>query len=111
MNIFRKNKIIILAIDTSFDDTACAILKGNKILSNIIYTQKKHKVFNGVKPSLAYNLHLIKIYDIVKKSIKKSKIKNINNIKAIAYTKYPGLIGSLMIGENFAKSLSLSLNK
>ncbi|MDH3004318.1 MAG: tRNA (adenosine(37)-N6)-threonylcarbamoyltransferase complex transferase subunit TsaD [Candidatus Shikimatogenerans sp. JK-2022] len=106
--IFIKNKII-LGIDTSFDDTSCAILKGNKILSNIIYNQKIHNMFNGVKPNISYDLHLKKIYNIVKKSIYKSKI-NINKIDAIAYTKGPGLIGSLMIGEHFSKSMALALN-
>ncbi|MDH3005013.1 MAG: tRNA (adenosine(37)-N6)-threonylcarbamoyltransferase complex transferase subunit TsaD [Candidatus Shikimatogenerans sp. JK-2022] len=111
MNIKKifNNKILILGIETSFDDTACAILKGNKILSNIIYTQKIHNVFNGVKPNIAYDLHLKYIYLTVKKAINKSKV-NIKNINAISYTKGPGLIGSLMIGENFAKSMSLSLN-
>ncbi|MDH3004509.1 MAG: tRNA (adenosine(37)-N6)-threonylcarbamoyltransferase complex transferase subunit TsaD [Candidatus Shikimatogenerans sp. JK-2022] len=105
--IFNNNNII-LGIDTSFNDTSCAILKGNKILSNIIYTQKLHNIFKGVKPNLSYDLHLKKIFYIVEKSIIKSKIK-LNKINNICYTKGPGLIGSLMIGENFAKSLSLSL--
>ncbi|MDH3004558.1 MAG: tRNA (adenosine(37)-N6)-threonylcarbamoyltransferase complex transferase subunit TsaD [Candidatus Shikimatogenerans sp. JK-2022] len=106
--IFKLNKII-LAIDTSFNDTTCAILKGNKVLSNIIYTSNKYNVFKGVIPNIAYNLHITNIYDIVQRSLYKSKI-NIKKIDAISFTKGPGLIGSLMIGENFAKSLSLSLN-
>ncbi|WGH25553.1 MAG: tRNA (adenosine(37)-N6)-threonylcarbamoyltransferase complex transferase subunit TsaD [Candidatus Shikimatogenerans bostrichidophilus] len=108
-NIFNKNKII-LGIETSFDDTCCAIIKNNKILSNKIYTQKIHKKYNGVKPIKAYNLHLIKIYKIVKLTIEEARIK-INDLDGIAYTKGPGLVGSLMIGENFAKSMALSLRK
>ncbi|WGH25275.1 MAG: tRNA (adenosine(37)-N6)-threonylcarbamoyltransferase complex transferase subunit TsaD [Candidatus Shikimatogenerans bostrichidophilus] len=104
-----KNNNIILGIETSFDDTSCAILKGNIICSNITYTQKLHNEFKGVKPNLAYNLHLVKIYEIVRESIDKSKIK-IKDINAISYTKGPGLIGSLMVGENFSKSMALSLN-
>ncbi|WGH28186.1 MAG: tRNA (adenosine(37)-N6)-threonylcarbamoyltransferase complex transferase subunit TsaD [Candidatus Shikimatogenerans bostrichidophilus] len=108
--IFNK-KNIILGIETSFDDTTSSILKGNKILSNIIYTQKKkHIKYKGIVPNIASNEHLKKIYKIVKLSIKKSNI-NINNINAIAFTKGPGLIGSLIIGESFAKSISLCLNK
>ncbi|WGH24906.1 MAG: tRNA (adenosine(37)-N6)-threonylcarbamoyltransferase complex transferase subunit TsaD [Candidatus Shikimatogenerans bostrichidophilus] len=109
MNIYKifKSNNIILGIETSFNDTACAILKGNKVLSNIIYVQN-HNKFCGVKPNIAYDLHLNNIYNIVNKAIKKSNI-NIYDINAISYTIGPGLIGSLMIGENFSKSLSLSL--
>ncbi|WGH27213.1 MAG: tRNA (adenosine(37)-N6)-threonylcarbamoyltransferase complex transferase subunit TsaD [Candidatus Shikimatogenerans bostrichidophilus] len=108
--IFKKKKII-LGIETSFDDTSSSILKGNKILSNIIYTQKKeHIKYKGIIPNIASNIHLKKIFNIVKLSIKKSNI-NINNIDGIAFTRGPGLIGSLIIGENFAKSISLCINK
>ncbi|WGH26186.1 MAG: tRNA (adenosine(37)-N6)-threonylcarbamoyltransferase complex transferase subunit TsaD [Candidatus Shikimatogenerans bostrichidophilus] len=107
--IFKKKKII-LGIETSFDDTSCSILKGNKILSNLIYSHKLHTKYNGVVPNLAYKEHLKNIFNIVKNSIKKSNV-NIKNIDGIAFTKGPGLIGSLIIGENFAKSLSMCLKK
>ncbi|WGH27713.1 MAG: tRNA (adenosine(37)-N6)-threonylcarbamoyltransferase complex transferase subunit TsaD [Candidatus Shikimatogenerans bostrichidophilus] len=106
--IFKKKKII-LGIETSFDNTASSVLKGNKVLSNIIYTQN-HKKYNGIVPNIASKLHLKKIYLIVKKSIKKAKIK-LKDINGVAFTKGPGLINSLIIGENFAKSISLSLKK
>ncbi|WGH25829.1 MAG: tRNA (adenosine(37)-N6)-threonylcarbamoyltransferase complex transferase subunit TsaD [Candidatus Shikimatogenerans bostrichidophilus] len=105
-----NNKKIILGIETSFDDTSASILKGNKILSNIIYSQKIHTKYNGVVPNIASNIHLKNIYNVVKKCIFKANI-DLNNINCIAFTKGPGLINSLFIGENFAKSLSLSLNK
>ncbi|WGH24912.1 MAG: tRNA (adenosine(37)-N6)-threonylcarbamoyltransferase complex transferase subunit TsaD [Candidatus Shikimatogenerans bostrichidophilus] len=106
--ILNNNKII-LGIETSFDDTSCAILKGKNVLSNIIYKQKIHNKYLGVKPSLAYDTHLVKIYQVVKRALKKAYI-NMIDINIIAYTKGPGLIGSLMIGEHFAKSLAISLN-
>ncbi|WGH24545.1 MAG: tRNA (adenosine(37)-N6)-threonylcarbamoyltransferase complex transferase subunit TsaD [Candidatus Shikimatogenerans bostrichidophilus] len=106
-DILKYNKIV-LGIETSFNDTSSSILKGNKILSNIIYEQN-HNKFNGVKPNIAYDLHLKNIYNVVKKSIDESNISK-NEIDAISFTKGPGLIGSLMIGEIFSKSLALSLN-
>ncbi|MDH3003772.1 MAG: tRNA (adenosine(37)-N6)-threonylcarbamoyltransferase complex transferase subunit TsaD [Candidatus Shikimatogenerans sp. JK-2022] len=108
-NLFKNNKIII-GIDTSFDDTSCAIIKNNVILSNIIYNQiNEHKNFKGIVPDIASKSHLKCIYNIFKLAINKSNIK-INNIDGIAFTKGPGLISSLIIGENFAKSISLILN-
>ncbi|WGH25093.1 MAG: tRNA (adenosine(37)-N6)-threonylcarbamoyltransferase complex transferase subunit TsaD [Candidatus Shikimatogenerans bostrichidophilus] len=106
--IFKK-KQIILGIETSFDDTSCAIIKGNIVCYNNTYTQIRHNEFKGVKPNVANNLHLCKIYYIVKRTIKESKIE-IKDINAISYTKGPGLIGSLMVGENFSKSMALSLD-
>ncbi|WGH26536.1 MAG: tRNA (adenosine(37)-N6)-threonylcarbamoyltransferase complex transferase subunit TsaD [Candidatus Shikimatogenerans bostrichidophilus] len=109
INKIIKKKKIILGIETSFDNTSSAILKGNKVLSNIIYTQN-HKKYKGIVPNIASNLHLIKILNIVKKSIIIAKIK-LKEINGIAFTRGPGLINSLIIGENFAKSLSLTLKK
>ncbi|WOX79204.1 tRNA (adenosine(37)-N6)-threonylcarbamoyltransferase complex transferase subunit TsaD [Candidatus Shikimatogenerans bostrichidophilus] len=108
--IFNKKKIII-GIETSFDDTSASVIKGNKVLSNIIKVQKIHNKYNGVIPNIASNMHLKNIYNVVKMAIKKSKIKNNKLIDGIAFTSGPGLINSLIIGENFAKSMALSLNK
>ncbi|WOX79327.1 tRNA (adenosine(37)-N6)-threonylcarbamoyltransferase complex transferase subunit TsaD [Candidatus Shikimatogenerans bostrichidophilus] len=107
--IFNKKKIII-GIETSFDDTSASVIKGNKVLSNIIKVQKIHNKYNGVIPNIASNMHLKNIYKVVNKAIKNSKIKNKKLINGIAFTCGPGLINSLIIGENFAKSMALSLN-
>ncbi|BDT61601.1 MAG: tRNA N6-adenosine threonylcarbamoyltransferase [Flavobacteriales endosymbiont of Rhyzopertha dominica] len=108
-NIFNKN-IIILGIETSFNDTCSSIILGNKILSNIIITSKIYDKYNGVVPNIASNIQLNNIYNVVSKAILNSNI-NIREIDGIAFTKGPGLILSLIIGENFAKSMSLILNK
>ncbi|WOX79069.1 tRNA (adenosine(37)-N6)-threonylcarbamoyltransferase complex transferase subunit TsaD [Candidatus Shikimatogenerans bostrichidophilus] len=107
--IFKKKKII-LGIDTSFDDTSASIIKGNRVLSNIIKVQKIHNKYNGVIPNIASNYHLKNIYNVVNIAIRKSKIKNNNLINGIAFTCGPGLINSLIIGEFFAKSMALALN-
>ncbi|MGX7591339.1 tRNA (adenosine(37)-N6)-threonylcarbamoyltransferase complex transferase subunit TsaD [Candidatus Karelsulcia muelleri] len=102
----KKNNLIILGIDTSCDDTCAAIIKNNTVLSNIVRTQQIHKKFGGVVPELASRLHLKHIVSVVKKAILKAKITK-NAINAIAFTKLPGLIGSLLVGSAFAKSLAM----
>jgi N6-L-threonylcarbamoyladenine synthase len=102
----KKNNLIILGIDTSCDDTCAAILKNNTVLSNIVRTQQIHKKFGGVVPELASLLHLKHIVSVVNKAILNAKITN-NAINAIAFTKLPGLIGSLLVGSSFAKSLAM----
>lgn len=99
----------ILAIESSCDDTSVAVLHGNKVLSNIVYTQKIHEEFGGVVPELASRNHEQKIVLTVQKALQVAQI-NKKEIQAIAFTKGPGLIGSLLVGVCFAKSLALALN-
>jgi len=102
--------ISILAIESSCDETSAAICKDGKILSNIIAGQKVHEQYGGVVPELASRAHIQNIIPVVDAAIKKAGC-NISDIDAIAFTQSPGLIGSLLIGSQFAKSLALSLNK
>lgn len=103
------NKPIILGIESSCDDTSAAVIHGRKVLSNIISNQPIHIKYGGVVPELASREHQKNIIPVVDAAIKKSKI-SLNDLYAIAFTKEPGLIGSLLVGESFAKSMSLSLN-
>src|SRR5258705_2734069 len=100
----------ILAIESSCDETSAAICKDGKILSNIIAGQKVHEQYGGVVPELASRAHVQNIIPVVDAAMKEAGA-NIGDIDAIAFTQSPGLIGSLLIGTQFAKSLALSLNK
>ncbi|MGX7590335.1 tRNA (adenosine(37)-N6)-threonylcarbamoyltransferase complex transferase subunit TsaD [Candidatus Karelsulcia muelleri] len=102
----KKKNLIILGIDTSCDDTCAAILNNHTVLSNIVRTQTIHQKFGGVVPELASSLHLQHIVSVVNNAIFNAKIKN-NTINAIAFTNSPGLIGSLLVGSAFAKSLAM----
>lgn len=96
----------ILAIESSCDDTAAAVIENSKVKSNVISSQKFHGEYGGIVPELASRSHTQVIYSIVKKSLEDAKTK-INDIDAIAVTSSPGLVGSLMVGSNFAKGLSI----
>ena len=100
---------IILAIESSCDDTSAAVLKGKKVLSNVIANQTIHKEYGGVVPELASRAHQQNIIPVVDSAIKNAKIKK-SNIDAIAFTKGPGLLGSLLVGTSFAKSFSMGMN-
>ena len=100
---------IILAIESSCDDTSAAVLKGKKVLSNVIANQTIHKEYGGVVPELASRAHQQNIIPVVDSAIKKAKITK-SNIDAIAFTKGPGLLGSLLVGTSFAKSFSMGMN-
>ena len=104
-----KEDVYILAIETSCDDTSVAVLKNKKVLSNIVSSQTIHKIFGGVVPEIASREHDRLIVPVLNEAIKESKIK-LNDIDAVAYTRGPGLLGSLLVGTSFAKSLSFSLN-
>ena len=103
-------KLIVLGIESSCDDTSAAILKGSNVLSNIISSQDIHKQYGGVVPELASRAHQQNIIPVVDTAIKSAKI-NRSDIDVIAYTKGPGLLGSLLVGSSFAKSFSYSLSK
>jgi len=100
--------IYILGIESSCDDTSAAILKNDKVLSNIIANQDIHKNYGGVVPELASRAHLSNIIPVVESAIKKAKI-SLNQLSAISFTRGPGLMGSLIVGTEFAKALGLSL--
>ena len=99
---------VILGIESSCDDTSAAVIRGNKILSNIAANQEIHNEYGGVVPELASRAHQLNIIPVIQKSISKANILQ-NDISAIGFTRGPGLLGSLLVGTSFAKSLSMSL--
>ena len=105
----KNNKIIILAIESSCDDTSVAVLKDNEVLSNIVSNQDVHAFYGGVVPELASREHQKNIVPTIDMAIRKANICK-KDINAIAFTKGPGLLGSLIVGSSFAKSLALALN-
>lgn len=100
----------ILAIESSCDETSAAICVDGKILSNIIAGQKVHEQYGGVVPELASRAHMQNIVPVVDAAMQAANCK-LADIDAFAFTQSPGLIGSLLVGAQFAKSLSLALNK
>lgn len=104
----RQKEIIILGIESSCDDTSAAILKNNTILSNIIAGQEIHKEYGGVVPELASRAHQQNIIPVVDAAVKKAGISK-NEIDAIAFTRGPGLMGSLIVGTSFAKAFSMAM--
>src|ERR1035437_5866797 len=101
--------IIILGIESSCDDTAAALIKDGKLLVNIIATQDIHKIYGGVVPELASRAHQQNIIPVVDRALKLADISK-NKLDAIAFTRGPGLMGSLLVGTSFAKGLSLALD-
>ena len=101
--------IIILAIESSCDETAAAVLSDTNILANIIAGQEVHKNFGGVVPELASRAHQQNIIPVVDEALKKSGVKR-EDISAVAFTQGPGLLGSLLVGGSFAKAFALALN-
>ena len=104
-----NNAIYILAIESSCDDTAAAVLKNNKVLSNVVAGQKIHEEYGGVVPELASRAHQQNIVPVIDSALKKAGI-NLKDINGIAFTQGPGLMGSLLVGTSFAKSLALSFD-
>ncbi len=100
--------IYILAIESSCDDTACAILKNNKVLSNVVAGQKIHEQYGGVVPELASRAHQQNIVPVLEVALKNANVSK-DQLTAIAFTQGPGLMGSLLVGTSFAKSLSMAL--
>lgn len=99
---------IILGIESSCDDTSAAIISNNKILANVTAGQEVHELYGGVVPELASRAHQQNIVPVIEAALKEAKIK-LTDLSAIAFTKGPGLLGSLLVGTSFAKSLSLGL--
>ncbi len=105
-----NQSITILGIESSCDETAAAVCRDGVILSNYIANQTVHETFGGVVPELASRAHLQNIVPAIDTALKKANC-SLNEIDAIAFTQSPGLIGSLLVGAQFAKSLALSLGK
>lgn len=101
---------IILGIESSCDDTSAAVIRDGYLLSNIIASQQVHKDFGGVVPELASRAHEQNIVPVVSQAIDRAGIKA-EDIDAIAFTRGPGLLGSLLVGTSFAKSLGIALEK
>ena len=101
--------VYILAIESSCDDTAAAILQNDKVLSNIVANQLIHNQYGGVVPELASRAHQQNIVPVIDAALRKANIQK-EQLTAIAFTQGPGLMGSLLVGGSFAKSLSLALN-
>ena len=104
-----QDEVFILAIESSCDDTAAAVLKNNKVLSNIVARQSIHEEFGGVVPELASRAHQQNIVPVIDVALKKANVTK-EQLSAIAFTQGPGLMGSLLVGTSFAKSISLALN-
>ena len=104
----KEGNVIILGIESSCDETSAAICMDGKILSNVIASQDVHIKYGGVVPELASRVHMQHIVPVVEEAIKKASIQ-LEQIDGIAFTQSPGLIGSLLVGTSFAKSLAMSL--
>ncbi|MDT0641871.1 tRNA (adenosine(37)-N6)-threonylcarbamoyltransferase complex transferase subunit TsaD [Zunongwangia sp. F363] len=104
-----QQNIYILAIESSCDDTAAAVLCNGKILSNIVATQEVHQQYGGVVPELASRAHQQNIVPVIHQAIVKANIDK-KHLSAIAFTRGPGLMGSLLVGTSFAKSLAMGLD-
>src|SRR5678810_942544 len=108
---------LIFAIESSCDETSAAVCRDGKILSNFIANQKVHEQYGGVVPELASRAHMQNIVPVVEEAFRianenlKSEILNLKSIDAIAFTQSPGLIGALLVGSQFAKSLSVAMDK
>ncbi|HEY0046842.1 MAG TPA: tRNA (adenosine(37)-N6)-threonylcarbamoyltransferase complex transferase subunit TsaD [Flavobacterium sp.] len=103
-----QKPVYILAIESSCDDTAAAVLENDKVLSNVVANQLIHEQYGGVVPELASRAHQQNIVPVAQAALQKSGVKK-EDLSAIAFTQGPGLMGSLLVGGSFAKSLALAL--
>ena len=105
----QNSEVFILAIESSCDDTAAAVLHNDKVLSNVVANQLIHNQYGGVVPELASRAHQQNIVPVIDAALRKANITK-EQLSAIAFTQGPGLMGSLLVGSSFAKSLSLALS-
>lgn len=103
-----ENSVTILAIESSCDETSAAVCRDGRIYANVIASQKVHEQYGGVVPELASRAHMQHIVPVVDAAIQQSGF-DLNDISAVAFTQAPGLIGALLVGAQFAKSLSMAL--
>ena len=104
----HQKGVFILAIESSCDDTAAAVLLNDKVLSNVVANQLIHNEFGGVVPELASRAHQQNIVPVIDAALKKANISK-EQLSAIAFTQGPGLMGSLLVGSSFAKSMAIAL--
>ncbi|UFH35232.1 tRNA (adenosine(37)-N6)-threonylcarbamoyltransferase complex transferase subunit TsaD [Flavobacterium acetivorans] len=104
----QNPEVFILAIESSCDDTAAAVLHNDKVLSNVVANQLIHTQYGGVVPELASRAHQQNIVPVIDAALRKANI-NKEQLSAIAFTQGPGLMGSLLVGSSFAKSMALAL--
>jgi N6-L-threonylcarbamoyladenine synthase len=102
-----ENKII-LAIESSCDDTSAAVIRDGILLSNVTASQRVHEEFGGVVPELASRAHQLNIVPVVDAALKRAEVEA-KDLSAIAFTRGPGLLGSLLVGVSYAKGMALSL--
>lgn len=105
----HNQPVFILSIESSCDDTAAAVLQNDVVLSNIVANQLIHNQYGGVVPELASRAHQQNIVPVIDAALRKANIQK-EQLSAIAFTQGPGLMGSLLVGSSFAKSLALALN-
>jgi len=105
----HPKEVFILAIESSCDDTAAAVLHGDKVLSNVVARQSIHEEYGGVVPELASRAHQQNIVPVIDIALKKANVTK-EQLSAIAFTQGPGLMGSLLVGTSFAKSLAMALD-
>lgn len=105
----NQDRVLILAIESSCDETSASIIEDGVILSNVIAGQLVHEKFGGVVPELASRAHQQNVVEVVSSAIEKANIKK-EDLSAVAFTKGPGLLGSLLVGTSFAKAFALGLN-
>ncbi len=103
-----ENPVYILGIESSCDDTSASVICNAKVLSNVVANQEIHSKYGGVVPELASRAHQQNIVPVVQQAIKQANITK-KDLSAIAFTRGPGLMGSLLVGTSFAKSLALGL--
>ena len=103
-----SERVILLAIESSCDETSAAVLSNDRVLSNIIATQKVHEKYGGVVPELASRAHQQNIVPVVQQALLEAGVKAAE-LHGIAYTQGPGLMGALLVGSSFAKSMALAL--
>jgi len=104
-----KKPAIILGIESSCDDTAAAVLQDGRVLSNCVANQEAHRLYGGVVPEVASRAHQINIIPVVDQALQEAGVAK-SDLSAIAFTRGPGLIGSLVVGVSFAKALALALD-
>jgi len=104
-----EEKIYIFGIESSCDDTAASVLENGKVLSNVVANQSIHEAYGGVVPELASRAHQQNIVPVVDQALEKAGVSK-NQLSAVAFTQGPGLMGSLLVGTSFAKSLAFGLD-
>jgi N6-L-threonylcarbamoyladenine synthase len=109
VSIYKMNPTIILGIESSCDDTSASVIRDGVMLSNVIASQAVHTSFGGVVPELASRVHQLNIIPVVHEALKRAGIDK-TELSAIAFTRGPGLLGSLLVGTSFAKGFAQAMN-